>query len=290
MLVNLFYNYKGVTDRKVFKEKESRFFMKTQHYTRGDFEDFMDGIKRASSVVRTLSPDIYMVSLNGGQPLFDLLTVSDRDIDPLLAVYFPMSSKIKNSAKVAERCFTNLFLERQHQGQDQPQVIVSLDEVVSGGSVDKILNAYDSATRIVAKYNIGRHDRGEISKEARSLAQQFPLKIIGMKETRDGVRFAKKYCGHVNKGRVHEVPVRRILTMDDPDMHIPSFDHPTSSGWNGQGYFPTVGDLKITTKYLEFLQEAARYFGVDPSTVSPQGIARIREHSTRYSAKPDFSR
>ncbi|MEK6847716.1 MAG: hypothetical protein AABX50_01165 [Nanoarchaeota archaeon] len=260
--------------------------MKNTDYTRGEFEDFMGGIKRASDIVRAVNPSIYIVSLNGGQPLFDVLTIADRDFDASLAVYFPISSKIMDSAKIAEKCFTNLLLERQHQGSE-PQRIVSLDEVVSGGSVSRILNAYDTALRIVGKYNVGRYDREAISVEARHLAEQFPFNIIGIKEPR--VRTKRKYREEVKKGRVDEIPVQRIVTMDDPDMHIPVFDHPTSKGWNGQGYFPNVGDLRITPKYMAFLKDAARFFGVDPSNVSPQGIAIMSEHSKKYSAKPNFT-
>ena len=69
---------------------------------------------------------------------------------------------------------------------------------------------------------------------------------------------------------------------------IPVFDHPTSEGWNGQGYFPTVGDIRITPKYQAFLGDTARYFGVDPVDVSPQGIGRISEHTRKYSEKSNF--
>ncbi|MBS3086334.1 hypothetical protein J4422_01390 [Candidatus Pacearchaeota archaeon] len=254
-------------------------------YSREDFEDFMKGMQKAAGLVRAFNPSIYMVSLNGGQPLFDVLTIADRNVDPSLAVYFPISSKIMDSGKVAERCFTNLLLERQHQGSE-PQRILSLDEVVSGGSVSKILNAYDTALRIVGKHNVGKHDRPAITKEVEHLAGQFPLRIIGIKEAR--VRTRKKYEEEVRKGRIEEIPVKKILTMDDPDMHIAVFDHPTSNGWNGQGYFPTVGDIRITPKYQAFLGDTARYFGVDPVDVSPQGIGRISEHTRKYSEKSNF--
>ena len=191
-------------------------------------------MQKAAGLVRALNPNIYMVSLNGGQPLFDVLTIADRNVDPSLAVYFPISSKIMDSGRIAERCFTNLLLERQNQGSE-PQRILSLDEVVSGGSVSKILNAYDTALRIVGKHNVGKHDRPAITKEVE---------------------------------------------------HV--FDHPTSNGWNGQGYFPTVGDIRITPKYQAFLGDTARYFGVDPVDVSPQGIGRISEHTRKYSVKPIF--
>jgi hypothetical protein len=259
--------------------------MQNEYYTREEFSDFMRGMQKASEIARAVNPDIYMVSLNGGQPLFDVLTLANRDVDPSLAVYFPISSKIMDSGKVAERCFTNLFLERQHQ-ESKVQRILSLDEVVSGGSVSKILNAYDSSLRIVGKHNVGRHDRGAISKEVRHLAEQFPINIIGIREPRAGTK--AKYREEVKKGRIEEIPVKRILTMDDPDMHIAVFDHPKSNGWHGQGYFPTVGDIRITPKYQNFLKDVAMYFGVDPKDVSPQGLGRIREHAKKYSAKPDF--
>lgn len=258
-----------------------------ERYSREQFENFMEGMKRVSDLARTEHPDVFLVSLNGGQPLFDVLTIANRDVDPSAAVYFPLSSKIKDCADVASRCFTNYLLEKQDETHE-PQRILSIDEVVSGGSVDRLWRAYDKARRIVAKYNIGKHDREAISEESEHLETQFPLKVIGVKEER--VRTKKRYKEHVAEGKVLEVPVQKIITMDDPDMHVPIFDHPQSKGWNGQGYFPRVKEYRITERYMSFLQDVARYFGVDPADVTPRGLGRIKDHSARYSKKPNLSK
>ena len=254
-------------------------------YSREDFEDFMEGMKRASDLVETVNPDVFLVSLNGGGPLFDILAIANRNVEPANAVYFPISSKIQNSADVARNCFVNFIHERGHQ--EKPQRILSIDEVVSGGSVGRIINSYDQARKVVARENIGKHDRKEVDKETAHLREFFPLTIIGVKEER--VKPRKAYGEYISSGLIKEIPVKRILTMDDPDMHICVFDHPRTSGWKGQGYFPRVLEYKITDEYMTFLQDVARYFGVDPSTAQPQGLGRIRDDSIKYSKKPSHS-
>ena len=236
-------------------------------YTEEEFKSFLEGMKKAAELVRTEAPSYYLVSLNGGGPLFDILRIIDRDVQEDNAVYFPVSSKIRGCREVATHCWENFFLEKRDE-PTSPRKVVSIDEVVSGNSVERILNAYNSAARRVARATVERGDRKALESEAEHLRELFPLRIIGLREDRTKKPSNHIYIDKVKKGEILEVPVMKIVTMDDPDFHAVQFAHPQSSGWKGEGYYPTVESFSVTREYLDLLKAIAMEVGINPESVN----------------------
>jgi hypothetical protein len=261
--------------------------MHPQKYTREELEDFVSAISAASESIHEYDPFFYLVSLNGGLPLFDILQiVSTREIDPAQAIYFPGSSKIRNSKEVLKNCFINFFLENQHAQLGQRK-IASLDEVVGGHSVCRTLNAYDRALHEVAKYNIQTSDRSKLEQEVKRLRQEFPLKIFAIKDTSKSRKMSKEYLLRKKQGQILEFSTRRIITMDDPDYQTVEFQHPNTSGWSGMGYLPRIEALVISRPYMDLLHDIAMLVGKDPEDIDVSR-ARVRTHCEHYSKKPEL--
>lgn len=259
-----------------------------EKYTRDELIDFVDGIRRAAADIRILNPSYYVVSLNGGLPLFDISTIVDSSIDTRNAVYFPGSSRIKDCEEVLTRCFENFFLEQQDRGDaENPRNLVSLDEVVGGHSVGRLFNCYQSASRIIAKHNLYGNEarKGAIDEEAYDLRTQFPLKVFGIRDMRKEIRMRNEYKRRVQDGEIKEYKVPKIITMDDPDYQTVEFAHPRSSGFSGVGYYPKVEKTVRTAFYDELLRDVAGYIGTDPNDIHLDR-SRIISDCEKYSRKP----
>ena len=125
------------------------------------FEDFIKSLKIAGERIRQIYPQYLMISLNGGLPLYECLKLVDREISQKLddinnVVYFPSSSKIFDSKQIIKYCFEN-FLGEKLDESDTKRKIVSLDEVISGGSVGRLLNGYHYASRQIAKRQLSKN-------------------------------------------------------------------------------------------------------------------------------------
>ena len=258
-----------------------------KNYSPAELEDFVNAIRNASLEIAKANPSFYMVSLSGGLPLFDILRIIDRNVDADKAIYFPTASRINNSSEVVTRCFENLFLERRDE-TNEPRVIASLDEVVSGASVEKVINSYNSASRRVARETPSQNSSSSSEDEAEKLRYKFPFKVFGIREMRPtGNKMNWEYLNRVKKKEILEFPTNRIITMDNPDFETVKFEQPNSSGSNGMSFYPKVREIVMKESYATLLSDIAKLVGVDPASFEPQR-ARIIPDCAKYSKKPVY--
>jgi len=283
------YDCMGVTSKSFKKAPMEDNSMDGTHYNEAELASFVDGLRGAAVHLRELNPSFYLVSLNGGLPLFDALTIIDRSLNPEQAVYFPGSSKIRDCANVLTRCFQNFFLEKKDQSADVRK-LASIDEVVSGNSVERLFNAYNTASRMIARAHLGSSQRMKelVELEARDLRANFPLKVLGVKEMRGlGNRMAPTYQQRVKDGEVIEFPIERIITMDEKDFETIEFESPPSTGFT-QGYMPRVKSAPIKAKYMALLRDIARYVGADPERIVLPSRTRIASDCDKYARRSEF--
>lgn len=274
-----------------------------EKYSREELESFVNGVIRASSHMKEVYEKIgvdsvrnqkefgfpyYIVSLHGCLPLFDILTIVDASVDTDRAVYLPGSSKIQNSRDVLRNCFEN-FLREKEDETAAVTPLLSLDEVVGGHSVERLFKSYETALRRVARHHLEGSERrkGDIEEVAHDLREQFPLRVMGIRDMRcQGRKLSNEYLQRVEESLIIEVPVKKIITMDDPDYQVVEFDHPRSSGWTpALGYFPSVSESRRTRVYEELLKDIARYVGADPDRINLER-ARISSDCAKYARKP----
>jgi hypothetical protein len=280
----------------------------TSKYNDRQLESFVTGIRHVSESMKDVLAETkkrigrknrvdfptYVVNIHGSLPLFDILNIVDPGVDVDRAVYFPGSSRIKNSGGVLRNCFENFLWNRQDE-TDEVNPLFSIDEVVGGHSVERAVNAYNAAVRRVAKQNLKDIERrkGDIEEAAYELRTQFPLTIFGIKDTRDLKRRMNKRYGQLRSGRnrdkiIYEFPVKKIITMDDPDFETIRFKRPTSSGHaSGQGFYPKVEEIVFPRAYTDLLHDVAMSIGEDPKMIDPSR-ARVRTDCETYSKKPKY--
>lgn len=259
------------------------------------FEDFIKSLKIAGEKIKEIYPQYLMISLNGGLPLYECLSIIDRDLAEQLkdinnVVYFPASSKIQNSGVVVQNCFENFLLEKFDES-NRTRKIVSLDEVLGGGSVCRLLNGYHYASRQLARRNLKRNEKEikqeYVDDEAQKIRERMPYKIVGLREERPSAVISKEYQNYIDEGTVIEIPVKEILTLDNEKLQIIKWDHPNSSGYVGSSYWPRIKGFDVKDSYLDFLRKVASYVGVNPATVSGPILAeKIRSDCAKYSKKP----
>jgi len=262
-------------------------------YTKEQFNSFLEAMVLANKRIKEENPSLLLVTLNGGLPIYDCLTIINPELDDSTrVVYFPASSTIMDCKTVTEHCFENLLSERIDHS-DKPRKIVSVDEVVSGGSVSRLINAYESATRQIARKNLRGNDKpskqNEINQEAKVMQGLMPYQIVGLKQPRPGVVMSHEYEEHVKQGYIFEIPVPKIITMDNTDIQIIEWDHPSTSGYHGDKFWPRVRGFNVKNSYLDFLRSVAAYIGINPDTVGPKNLERIRSDCAKYSKKPQKS-
>ncbi len=254
------------------------------------FEDFMYGIKTAGEKIKELNPDFLLVNLNGGLPLYDCLRTIDREFDdPNKVIYFPSSSRIKNSGKIIRNCWENFFIEKLDES-DKKRRIVSLDERLGGGSICRTINGYHYASRQMARRNLKTRNKETkqeaVDEEARKIRERLEYMVVALAEERPSVKKSHEYKNYLKEKTIIEVPVEKIITLDNKDFQIISWAHPKTTGWSGQGYRPYIAQFIIKTTYLDLLKKAAAWAGLNPVTVDPKYLERIRSDCAKYAKKP----
>lgn len=273
-------------------------------YSPQELKSFVDGVIAASSLMRreyeTLAIDCakshrnfgfphYIVSLHGCLPLFDILNIVDAMVDTDKAVYFPGSSRIKDSREVLRRCFENFLREKDEETGDVTPLF-SLDEVVGGHSVERLIRSYETGVRRLASHRLRGSERrmSDVDEWVYDLKQKFPLRVFGLRDMRNPNRkMSWEYLKRVEDGEIFEIPVKKIITMDDPDYESVRFAHPVSKGWQAsEGFFPRIEEVTRTRVYENFLKDVARYMGADPDRINLER-SRLISDCEKYSRKPE---
>lgn len=86
-------------------------------------------------------------------------------------------------------------------------------------------------------------------------------------------------------GRVIPVPVESILGMDDSRFGTPVFERVSCTRTGRSMYSPRVIGFDVTSAYVTFLQELARYVGVNPANVAPVNMSAILDSSKYLSSE-----
>lgn len=246
-----------------------------KHYTPQELESFVKGMIRASKLLKSEKPDHFLAPITGAVPFVDVLAIVDRHFDFDSVQYVPSTSKLEHLTDLMEGWYTGFLNSTYH---DKPLRIATLDEVVGGSSS---IRAYDAFSKGIS--NVARETVKAISGDANDLARLVKkmnrdikyLSVGIVEEKRGRIRQNKRFNRLVKQGKIKEVPVEEIVTMDRPEL-CPlklKFSH-----YNGHGrsfYKPEIESFTVGPEYIAFLQDVARCVGVDPSTVSPVNVSKI---------------
>jgi len=102
-------------------------------------KSFARGMKKCAEIIEDFNPDIIISPMMGSVPFMDAFYIVDRNFDPNSVFYMPASSHIFDAKNVIKDWMTNFF--SKNICLDEPVKILSIDEVISGGSAVRVNNA-----------------------------------------------------------------------------------------------------------------------------------------------------
>ncbi|MEA3329577.1 MAG: hypothetical protein U9Q06_02425 [Nanoarchaeota archaeon] len=115
-----------------------------------NLKSYADAMMDASSIITQLNPDFIVAPMLGSIPFIDAMAIVDSNFDPTKVVYMPASSRIKEINNVMKNWYTNFLEDIVDFPYEFPR-IVGIDEVVSGSSVTRCMNAVDIASNRIRR-------------------------------------------------------------------------------------------------------------------------------------------
>lgn len=106
-------------------------------------QSFAQGMLQASALISQKRPDFIIAPMMGSVPLVDALYAVDPNFDPNLVYYMPASSHLPDVNNIIQDWLDNFFA--QNIGPEYPVSVLVIDEVVSGGSAERVNRALQRA-------------------------------------------------------------------------------------------------------------------------------------------------
>lgn len=256
-----------------------------KHYSNRDLESYVNGFIKVSRILKSQNPDYLLAPITGAIPFIDTLAIIDRKFDYNSIQYVPSTSKFDNLIELMEDWYTNFIRSNYHT---EKMKIVTIDEVVSGASAlrtfDAIQKAIDNNAKEFTQEISGTTEDYEIIRK--KMNKNIKNISIGIVETdRNRTRTNKRYNRLVNQKNIIEVPVNKIIPMDYPPLCPLKLKFNHKNEHNRPLYKPEIESFEVSKEYIQFLQDIARYIGLDPSTASPINVGKIANFKDFISEK-----
>lgn len=240
-----------------------------------DLGKFTKQLKKASSIVRMNGPDYILAPVAGSVPLVDMLHIVDRKFPIDIVEYIPNSSRFKNRTELMNNWYKRFYDENEHGGKMK---IICLDEVLSGSSAvvgyNQFMRSLEKRAITKAKLSSDNPDGKLIEHYSRKLNKNIKYNLVGFAEK--GYDQAASFRKLERKDIATSIYFDEIPTIDNVAMNTIRFKE---GGLNKQGrmsYLPIVERFDITDDYMDLLQSIAGYSGVDPKTVGPINLGKIK--------------
>lgn len=243
--------------------------------------EFVKRFETISGIIRDINPDCIIAPMFGAVPFIDVLNIVDGNFPNDKVEYIPASSKLYGLRDVLRGCFENLIKEHTPDGG----TFLSLDEVVSGNSLQRVYKQFDAATTAYAnKKTLELYTNADFRdkrvKAYRDRIRQSiiynSIGVVDSKLTRGNKQKNSAYEDLVKRKIVIPVDVPCIVTMDRTDFFPAEYKTATDS--EGKTIFlPVVDNFNITSAYIDFLKMVASIVGKDPAAVTVSNIGKIRD-------------
>jgi len=269
------------------------------NYTEEELESFVDGVVKARDLIKSKSPDFLIAPLGGAVPFVDIFCLSDPDYFCAVNKEFPpTSSRFENLDQMMGDWYYNFF---KSNFAEIPLNMVSIDEIVGGGSTVRNHNYVEAGMRKFVREDlkelIGDHKDVHVNREFlerfRHLKSLVKYEAVGLMYEGEDERTAKKYAKKrkhnqaytrlVGEGKIIPIGVKKIITMDNPQLNPLKFSFVKNG--SGKGHFiPEIARIEYSNEYLDFLKNVAQYMGVDPVGANPSNTNNFRSFE-RYLPK-----
>ena len=213
--------------------------------------------------IQEIEPDILVVPMMGSVPFIDAIITVNHYFDLYDSLYYiPASSSIPHVKNIIAKTLANILFEVIGESIDNEYKILSIDEVVSGGSLVKVQKGIFNGIR---KYLFKTEQ-----KEKNDLIS---FLSIGVEDERAKSESHPTYQKWKDEGRIISVGIKRIITMDDPELCPIKYVPYTNLNAN----YPNI-EISVHPRYLKLLNQIAVKAGTDPNKVAPRNLLKIMEH------------
>ena len=245
-------------------------------------EAFVRSFEKVDGLVKKINPDIVIAPMVGAVPFIDVLNIIDGEFPNDKVEYVPASNKVHKVSDVLRGAFENLIREKVPEGGK----LLSLDEVVSGNSVQRVYRQFDAARtnyankRTVETYGEHTDFRDERVRAFRdSVRESIKYQSVGIVDSRmerAGKNMAEDYLTLVKNKIILPVKTDCIVTMDRADFFPATYK--TAEDDQGKKIFlPVIDKFDISPKYVDFLITVAEILGKDRNMVTVKNMGKIRD-------------
>lgn len=239
-----------------------------------NLEDFVDGMHKAAVYIRSRGPDYIIAPIVGAVPFIDIFSIVDRKFPIEKVVYQPNSSRFYNRDEITKNWWLKLF---ERIPYNQSTKFLSVDEVLSGSSLVGGYHLFMLAIDEEAKKRI-KISEESMEAEKRKIMKKFKYETVGIAER--GHKRNREIGRLITRGIAKLFEFDEIPTIDNPGLNILRLEEGERDENGRIRYLPKIKEFRITEEYLNFLRSIALYCGVNPESVSPKNLEKIRNEIT----------
>src|SRR3989344_9668874 len=245
-------------------------------------ESFVMKFEEVAKIIRNKDHDCIIAPMFGAVPFIDILNIIDEEFQNNKVEYIPASNKVYRIREVLREAFQGIIGAYTPNGGS----LISLDEVVSGNSLQRIYKQFEAARinyankKTTETYGIHtdftleqvRAFRDSIIKSIRYNS----IGIIDPKMNRMKREMNPAYKELVDNGIVVPIKTEGIVTMDNIEF-FPAKYKVAKDDQDKILYLPVVDTFNISSTYIDFLKNVAEILGKNPEEVTVRNIGKIRD-------------
>lgn len=245
-------------------------------------ESFVMKFEEVLRIIKNKDYDCIIAPMFGAVPFIDILNIIDEEFQNEKVEYIPASNKVYRIREVLREAFQGIIGAYTPNGGS----FISLDEVISGNSLQRIYKQFEAAKinyankKTAETYGVDtdfnlkqvREFRDSIIKSIRYTS----IGIMDPKMDRMKRNMNPAYKDLVENGIVIPIKTEGIVTMDN----IEFFPAKYKVAKDDQGktiYLPVVDAFNISSIYIDFLKNVAEILGKNPEEVTVRNIGKIRD-------------
>jgi len=245
-------------------------------------ESFVKSFEKVYEIIKEKDPDCIIAPIFGAVPFIDVLNVVDEQFANNKVEYVPASNRVYRLRDVLRGAFENIIDEYAPDGGS----FLSIDEVISGNSVQRVYKQFDAARtnyankKTVQTYGENANFEDEnVSRFRDSVKESIKYNSIGIVDSKmDRLGKRKEPCYYELLEEKVIIPVNTdcIVTMDRTDFFPAKYKLDKDS--EGKSVcLPVIEKFDISAVYIDFLQKVAGILGKDPAKVTVSNIGKIRD-------------
>jgi len=244
-------------------------------------ENYVRSLEKAAKIIDDRKPDCIIAPMFGTVPFIDVLNLINPQFPNDKVEYVPASSCIYRVKEVLRGAFEGII---ENYAASTGATFLSIDEVVSGSSMDRVTKQFMFARHSHAQKNTldlygdtADLTRGPAHNYCEQLRESIEYNTIGIVQRGPQTppnTLREEYFHWLNNGVLIPVETECIVTMDRTEFFPARYKKkPDQKGT----YLPVVDKFDIHPTYIDFLVEVSKILGVPQENVTMRNMGKIKE-------------